>query len=254
MQSNLPVVRDVTPDKWSMIQAVAPAMHAARLFNVASPEQAMAIMLKGHELGMGLTASFELVQVVEGRPALSPRGCLALIHNSPLCAGLKIEDLVGPDGKPAGCRVWMKRSNGFEYTTTFTMDDAKRAGLVKPQSGWDKYPDKMCKWRAVGFCADTVFPDIIGGMKRTDELGADLTESGDTIDGTWQAAPVPAATVQTPAPTEPVPPTHTATVVPTLGELAAQYGAERVMAANGGKIPGTSEELTAVAAKLGSNV
>jgi hypothetical protein len=50
-------------------------MHQARLFGVNNAEQAMAIMLKGYELGLGLTASFEFVQVVQGRPALSPGAC-----------------------------------------------------------------------------------------------------------------------------------------------------------------------------------
>ena len=131
MNSNLPAVRrELTPSVWQMIEAVAPAMHKARLFGVSSPEQAMAIMLKGHELGLALSASFEFVQVVEGKPALSPRGALALIITSPLNAGVKIEDLTDKSGAPTGCRVWMKRTSGFEHTVTWTMEDAKRAKLA----------------------------------------------------------------------------------------------------------------------------
>jgi hypothetical protein len=33
----------------------------------------------------------------------------------------------------------------------------------------------MLRWRAIGFCADVVFPLLIGGMKRADELGAGIT-------------------------------------------------------------------------------
>ena len=93
----------LTPSVWQMIERVAPAMHMARLFKTSSPEQAMAIMLKGYELGLGLTASFEFVQVVEGRPALSPRGMLALIQAHPECAGIKIEDIKDGQGKPQAC-------------------------------------------------------------------------------------------------------------------------------------------------------
>jgi len=231
----------LTPDTWQMISAVAPAMHQARLFGIANAEQGMAIMLKGYELGLGLTASFEFVQVIQGRPTLSPRGMLALIQQSPECAGLKVEDLTDDKGAPYGCRVTMRRRNGFEYTTTFTMDDARRAGLVKAGGGWESYPANMCRWRAIGFCADVVFPDLIGGMKRADELGAAISPDGDVIEGSWQEV----QTAPTPAPAAPAP--------VTLSDLVEHHGAEAVMAANDGAIPGTDEEVAAVAAKLEAN-
>lgn len=245
MNSNLPAVRrELTPDTWRMIEAVAPAMHKARLFGVSSPEQAMAIMLKGHELGLALSASLKFVQVVEGKPALSPRGALALIITSPLNTGLKIEDLTDKSGAPTGCRVWMKRSNGFEYTVTWTIEDAKRAGLIKPNSGWEKYPANMLKWRAVGFCADVVFPDVIGGLKRADEYGADLTPDGDIIEGDWTTSVSDAPTPLT------LPKEEAAGGSVNLTDLVQQHGAQAVMDANGGKIPATDDELATVAAAL----
>ena len=59
------------------------------------------------------------------------------------------------------------------------MDDAKKAGLVKPDSGWAKYPAQMCQWRVIGYVADVVAPDVSGGMKRADEFGGEITIEGD---------------------------------------------------------------------------
>ena len=234
----------LTPTVWEMIERVAPAMHAARLFGVSSKEQAMAIMLKGFEMGLSLTASFEFIQVVEGKPALSPRGALAMIHGSPLCAGVKITEA------PGKCTVWMKRAdNDFEYTVSWTIDDAKRAGVVKPGSGWEKYEANMLRWRTTGFCADVVFPDVIGGMKRADEYGADLTPDGDVIEGSWHATSEPKLAPSNGAPV--VAETPAARVqAPTLDSLVQRYGAEAIMVANEGRIPGTDAELAAVAEKL----
>jgi hypothetical protein len=243
--------QQLTPTVWEMIERVAPAMHAARLFGVSSKEQAMAIMLKGFEMGLSLTASFEFIQVVEGKPALSPRGALAMIHGSPLFAGIKIEDLSDNaiSGKPSGCRVWMKRTNGLEYTVTWTMEDAVKAGVVKSGSGWEKYPANMLRWRAIGFCADVVFPDVIGGMKRADEYGADLTPDGNVIEGSWHATSEPKLAPSNGAPV--VAETPAARVqAPTLDSLVQRYGAEAIMVANEGRIPGTDAELAAVAEKL----
>lgn len=234
----------LTPDVWRMITEVAPTMHLARWFGVANTEQAAAIMLKGYELGLGLAASFEFVKPVQNKPALVPMGALALIHNSPLIEKVVITDLRDDKGVPTGCQVTMKRVNGFEYTCSFTIDDAKRAGLIKPDSGWEKYPANMCRWRAIGFCADVVCPDILGGLKRADELGADLTPDGDVVEGSWRAVEAPAAA---PAAVEP------STPALTLNDLVARFGAEAIMQANEGKIPGTDQELQAVAAKLAQN-
>lgn len=222
--------RELTPQTWNMIQAMAPAMHACRFFGLSSPEQAIAIMIKGHELGLGLASSFEFIKTIQGKPSLTPMGALALIQNSALCAGLTIEDLTDDKGQPRACRVWMKRAN-FEYTVEFSMDDARRAGLVKPDSGWEKYPANMLRWRAIGFCADVVFPDLLGGLKCADEYGADLTASGDVIEGSWQemnVKPLPGIQI-------------------TLQELLDHYGAEAVLAANGGLIPATMQEVMKIA-------
>lgn len=261
MTDNLPALRssahELTLQTWETIKAVGPTMHNARLFGVSNPEQAMAIMVKGHELGLGLAASFDFIQVVEGKPALAPRGALALILGNPLCEKLSIVDTKDAQGKPASCTVVMKRRGGLEYSVTWTMDDAKAAGVVKTGSGWEKYPANMLRWRAIGFCADVVFPDVIGGMKRADELGADLTPSGDVIEGSWsayqapQSAPPPAAPTQSIAAPQPAP--VAAAPALTLNGLVAQYGAEQILVANEGKIPGSDAELAAVAAKLGAS-
>lgn len=239
MTNALVVRKPLTPDTWQMISSIAPAMHRSRLLGVNSPEQAMAIMLKGYELGLGLTASFEFIDIIQGKPSLKPRGMLALLHNHPDCAEIKVQDLTDKSGTPTACTVYMRRENGFEYTVTFTMDDAKKAGLVKADSGWAKYPANMLRWRALGFCADVVFPDVLGGLKRSDELGADLDEEGDVIEGSWSSASADEAVGE---------------VVYTelLETLTERYGPDALMEAAGGTIPGTAEELEVVALQLAS--
>jgi hypothetical protein len=229
----------LTPETWEMIRHVAPVMRQAQLFGVATESQAAAIMLKGHELGLSLTASFEFINVIRDKPGLIPRGALALILGSSEYDGMKIEDIADSKGNPTACKVWMKRKNGLEYTAQFTMEDAKRADLIKPDSGWSKYPSNMMRWRAIGFCADIVFPDVLGGMKRVDELGADITPDGEIIQGSW--------TVQKEVPQPPKP---QKTIQVALNELMQRYAAEKILEANNGSIPSTMQEIEAVIAKL----
>jgi hypothetical protein len=225
--------RELTPGIWAMIEKMAPVMHKAHLFGVTSPDQAAAIMLKGYELGLSMTASFELVQVIQGKPALSPRGAMAILLSSPLVKEIKIDRLSSKALKDefAGYQCHMERVNGFKHTASFTLEDAKRAGLLKPDSGWTKYPENMCLWRAIGFAADVVFPDVTAGMttlmKAPEMYGVALTEGGDVVDVPFTSVPS----------TDP------------LQELVTQYGAEKVMQANDGKIP-TNGEIEQVRAKL----
>lgn len=242
-------VRELTPNVIDMAMKLAPTFKDSRLFGVATEAQAAAICLKGYELGLSLTASFELIHVIDSKPTISPRGALALILNSPLLENLEIKDENDANGVPYSCTVTMKRKNGFGYTARFTMDDAKRAGLVKPGSGWEKYPANMLRHRAIGFAADMVFPDVLGGLKRSDELGADIDTAGNVVDATWtpvQAAPAAAYTVAPEVNTAP------AKTGPSLQDLVTQYGPERVMEANGGRIPATDDEVAAVAVALGA--
>lgn len=243
-------VRELTPSVIDMAMKLAPTFKDSRLFGVATEAQAAAICLKGYELGLSLTASFELIHVIDSKPAISPRGALALILNSSLLENLEIKDENDGNGVPYACMVTMKRKNGFSYTARFTMDDAKRAGLVKAGSGWEKYPASMLKWRAVGFAADVVFPDVIGGLKRSDELGADLDMSGNVVDATWTPVVSSPAPIVVEAPPAAVV-MNTAPAV-SLQDLVGQYGPEAVMQANGGRIPASDEEVAAVATALGA--
>lgn len=245
MNNALTVRPHPSTDEWNMYKEMAKPFHGAHCFGVANVDQAVAIIIKGHYLGFDPAASLEFIQIVDGRPALSPRGMLAILHSHPECECIKIEDQADREGNPTACTVYMKRKNGFEHTITFTIQDAERAGLVKPDGNWKKYPANMLRWRAIGFCADVVFPDIIGGMKRADEFGANISPDGDVVEGTWQ--PV----VEPPRPQpQPAPQPGQIEAKVSLNELVTKYGAEAVMAAAGGTIPGTDEQVAEVAVKL----
>jgi hypothetical protein len=238
----LPPRRELTPAIWQMISGMAPVMYKSRLFGVISQDAAAAIMLKGYELGLSITASFEFINVVQGRPGLSPRGALALMHNHPDIESVIVKRLA--DGTQyVGHECTIRRRTGFEYTARFTMADARLAGLVKNDSGWEHYPENMCLWRAVGFAADVACPDITAGMtaimKMPEALGVELSQSGEIL-------PYPTSTPAGPSIQEETP-------AVSLELLLTRFGPEAIMSANDGKIPATQDEVNAVAGKLGAS-
>jgi len=264
------VRKPITPEMWKMVQSIAPVTAASRMFRV-NEQQAAVVMLMGHELGLGLASAFEFIHVIDGKPSLSPKGALALIQRSGLLESLEIVDKVDEKDNPVSCTVTMKRKGGFEYTSTFSMSDAKRAGIAKSKSAWEAYPANMLRWRAIGYCADVAFPDVTGGLYRPEELGADVDENGEPVK-TWQVEQPIVTMTQLPEVTEKVvvvkvePETVIEQVVeqteppkeekpgekaPVLSDLIGKYGAQAILEANDGLIPQTDEQLRAVAEKLG---
>lgn len=69
------------------------------------------------------------------------------------------------------CILHGKRSdNGDTWTESFSIEDAKRAGIYKDATPWGKYPRNMCFNRALSNLARQLFPDVIKGCYEIDEL------------------------------------------------------------------------------------
>jgi hypothetical protein len=60
------------------------------------------------------------------------------------------------------CVLKGKRAdNGDVWMISFSVEDAKRAGLVKLNGPWEKFPEAMCFARALSMLARQLFPDVI---------------------------------------------------------------------------------------------
>jgi hypothetical protein len=56
-----------------------------------------------------------------------------------------------------------------DVVRTFSMDDAKRAGLSGKQGPWTQYPNRMLQLRARGFAVRDAFPDALKGLITAEE-------------------------------------------------------------------------------------
>lgn len=133
---------------------------------IDTPHKALAIVLKGRELGIPPMEALAQLYVVNGRVAMQAQLMLALIARSGR-GTWQIEESTAQ-----ACTVVMKRSdNGAAMRLRFTIEEAKAAGLLaKSGSAWSAYPAAMLRARAISACARVVFPDVIGGMYTPEEL------------------------------------------------------------------------------------
>jgi hypothetical protein len=129
-----------------------------------TPEKVLVCMFKAQELGLPPLEGLSGMAVINGKTTLQGNLILALINRSNKAKKIVVEE------HENYCSVIMSRRDyDFEYTFTFSMDDAKKAGLLDKQI-WRQYPKTMLKWRAVSGCARVVFSDVIGGLYTPEEI------------------------------------------------------------------------------------
>lgn len=128
------------------------------------PANCLIAMQWGAELGLKPLQAIQNIAIINGRPALWGDAVIALVRSSPVCEHIHESD----DGHTASCRV--KRKGEPEQLVTFSMDDAKKAGLAGKQGPWTQYPKRMRQMRARAFALRDVFPDVLRGMPVAEEL------------------------------------------------------------------------------------
>ncbi len=250
------VARQVTPDQWGMIAAIASEAHKAHTLGVTSQAEAAMKILTGYELGLPAMASLRIVYIIKGKAAIQPKGAWALIVGHPDFAGIVEERLVDDKDKFVGYAITLKRKNGMQARRQFTLADAARAGLAD-KDNWRGYPEHCCYWRAQAFAQDVVFPDVLMGLYRADEIGANITPEGEVIEGKWEPAPAQLPTA-TEKPDKPFPTPTVKGPIPepdgifqkSLDDLIEKYGVDAVLAAGDGSVPSNRQEVAAILRKV----
>ena len=164
----------VNGNEWQAMLQVADALVSSGFLprDVGTPQKAVAIILAGRELGIGPWQALQSINVIQGKPTVSPQLMLALINRSG-----ELEDMT-VDGDAKGCTVMMKRRGRTPHIETFTMADAQAMGLAS-KDNYKKQPATMLQWRCVAKCARIVFSDVILNLYTPDEMGADVTVTDD---------------------------------------------------------------------------
>jgi len=128
------------------------------------PANCLIAMQWGAELGLKPLQALQNIAVINGRAALWGDAVLALVRNSPVCEFVEEWDA----NETAHCKV--KRKGEKETLVTFSMEDAKKAGLVGKQGPWTQYPKRMRQMRARAFALRDVFTDVLRGMAIAEEI------------------------------------------------------------------------------------
>lgn len=131
------------------------------------PANVLLAIAWGKEIGLGALQALQNIAVIQGRPTLWGDAALALVRGHPACAGVREGTEGEGDARHGWCEV--TRRGEQPQRRTFSVADAKRAGLWGKSGPWQQYSDRMLQLRARGFAIRDVFPDALRGVVLAEE-------------------------------------------------------------------------------------
>lgn len=247
--NNLPAVRKVSvqlaqplgdlDQAWRAAGLLAKSRLLPKALYANNPEQTQAnvtlVLWYGAELGLPPMQALQSIYVVNGKPQLSGqlwlskvreakhqafvtcRHCDRAPEDHPTIA-TKDDHRYDKDHDETRCTMTIVRGDtGDRHSETFTIEDARRAGLAT-KDVWKAWPRRMLQWRAASACATTICPEVALGYGMEGDEAAAETEPADALARAVDARTEPAQ------PAEPEVPD--AEIVPDSDALAEQEAAD----------------------------
>lgn len=140
------------------------------------PQNVLIAMQMGLEVGLSPMQSIQNIAVINGRPSIWGDSMLALCQNHRDFESIDENSSTNEKG------VCIVKRRGMEpQTRTFTVDDAKKAGLWGKAGPWQTAPTRMLKLRARAFALRDTFADALRGLQSAEEQ-RDVVETTATVE------------------------------------------------------------------------
>jgi hypothetical protein len=191
----LAVREDHTPDRRSDPVALGQVLAGSGYFaDARQAAQAAVKVMAGQELGLGPIASMTGIHIVQGKVTIGANLIAAMIRRS----GRYTYRITQHTDEV--CELVFFEAGQEIGRSAFSIEDARRAGLVKAGSPWVSHPKNMLFARAISNGAKWHCPDVFTGPIYTpDEFGVDVDpQTGEVLRPETLAPTGPSA-----GPTEP---------------------------------------------------
>jgi hypothetical protein len=152
--------------------------------DIRSAAQAEVKIMAGAELQFSPIYSMTKIYIVKGRVMVGAEALGAMIKRSGRYdyRVIKLTD--------TECSLMFTDNGKDVYQSDFTMEDAKRADLVQPNSGWYKWPRAMLMSKALSQGARIVAPHIISGVYVPEDFGFSTNPETEEVEGIVEDKPI----------------------------------------------------------------
>lgn len=185
-RANLPMrAGRLMPDSIEGVVRLARYANAGKMLprGINTEAQAIILLITGYELGLSFGQILKGLMIVNNRPSVWGDIALGLARMSPKCKSIKEWSTGKGEELTAHC-LCIREDEPEPITGTFSMAQAKRAGLLAKEGPWQNYPDRMLKMRARAFAIRDAFPEALGGLcvaeEQQDAAGDYSVAQGDT--------------------------------------------------------------------------
>lgn len=151
-------------DVWKFANTVLASEIAPKGMN--TNQAVMIAVMMGAELGLKPMMAIQNIAVINGRPSIWGDAMLALCRQSGLFDEAVFLETC--DGQEAVCTV-RRKPDGKVIIRKFTMEMAKRAGLLDKNTPWRTYPERMLMFRARSWACRDTFGDVLSGLRGAEE-------------------------------------------------------------------------------------
>lgn len=152
-------------EAFRVAQAIAASGLAPR--GLDKPEQVMVAIMAGAELGLAPFQALQSFAIVNNRPTLWGDGLMAVAR----AQGIKAQEWIDGEGDAAVAHCEVTRPDtGETIPRSFSVSDAKKAGLWNKQGPWQQYPKRMLQMRARAWALRDGCADMLRGFQVREEV------------------------------------------------------------------------------------
>jgi hypothetical protein len=129
----------------------------------------LATIIRGRSMGISSAAALDVFHIVEGRPYPYAYLLIAMAKRDPDC-----EYLYCVESSPSSA-TWETKSRRNPKATRFSysMEQARNAGLVKPKGAWEKFPEQLLVKFTGATLARREYQEATLGLTSIEEMGGD---------------------------------------------------------------------------------
>lgn len=170
------------------------------------PGKILLVAETGSMLGMHPIAALQGVNIIDGKPTISPALMSAVVRRAGHKLRVTTRGSVKDRTFEATATLIRADDPDAPFSATWNLERATRAGLAG-KGAWAKYFEAMCKARAISeVCREGAEDALMGVGYVPEELGADVDEQGNVVEGVAPVQPATWAPAQEaePRPTEEV--------------------------------------------------